>query len=363
LDRISTLERKQVDCIIVGQGLAGSAIAAQFLLKGRKVLVIDEPSRNNSSIIAAGLFNPITGKKMNKTWLADDLFPYLSQFYKAIEDITTTRFFYCLPIYRPFINIGEQNEWMSLSDESHLSGFVKDIFTESQYPGQVYDPYGGLLLNQSGYIDTKKYLAAIREWLSRSDSFIPESFDYDALKANEDGVEYKDFFASHIIFCEGPGVGSNKFFNWVPISRLKGETITIKAKFLDSVLVNRGVYVVPGGTDEWRVGSTYKFNPTDDRISEEGRTELKKSLESLIKVEYNVIHQEAGFRPVTPDRKPLLGKHPEHPTVLIFNGMGTKGVSLTPYFSDMLFQSLNSGGVIKKEVDISRFKSLYWKSR
>jgi glycine oxidase len=357
------LERKQVDCIIVGQGLAGSALAAQFLLKGRKVLVIDEPSRNNSSVIAAGLFNPITGKKMSKTWLADDLFPYLRQFYKAIEDITQTKFFHAIPIYRPFINVGEQNEWMSLGHESHLSGFIKYVFTESQYPNQVNDPFGGLTLNQSGYIDTKKYLATIREWLNRSDSLRQEHFDYDELKPTEIDVEYKDFIASHIIFCEGNRVMSNKFFNWVPISPLKGETLTIRAKFLDSVLVNRGVYVVPGGPDEWRVGSTYKFNPTDDRISEGGRTELKKSLESLIKVEYNVIHQEAGFRPVTPDRKPLLGKHPDHPTVLIFNGMGTKGVSLTPYFSDILFQTLNSGGVIKKEVDISRFKSLNWKSR
>jgi hypothetical protein len=263
-----------------------------------------------------------------------------------------------LPLYAQ-----DETGWNNLCHlVSHLSGFIKDVFTEPQYPDKVHDPYGGLLLNQSGYIDTKGYLSAVRDWLDKSDSFSAEHFDYDALTLNEDSVKYKNLLAAHIIFCEGRGVVSNKFFNWLPISPLKGETITIKAKFLDSVLVNRGVYVVPGGTDEWRVGSTYKFNPTDDRVTEEGRIELRKNLESLIKVEYNVIHQEAGFRPVTPDRKPVLGNHPEHPTVLIFNGMGTKGVSLTPYFSDMLFQSLNIGVVIKKEVDISRFKSLYWKS-
>ena len=48
-----------VDYIVVGQGLAGSAVAVQLLQRKKRVLVIDQPTGNSSSRIAAGLFNPM----------------------------------------------------------------------------------------------------------------------------------------------------------------------------------------------------------------------------------------------------------------------------------------------------------------
>jgi glycine/D-amino acid oxidase-like deaminating enzyme len=69
------------DFIIVGQGLAGSAVALQLLERKHRIMVIDNPSANHTSRIAAGLFNPVTGRKMVRSWMADILFPYLHEFY------------------------------------------------------------------------------------------------------------------------------------------------------------------------------------------------------------------------------------------------------------------------------------------
>src|SRR5688572_13855953 len=102
---------KKIDYIIVGQGLAGSALAVQLLLRGKKIMVLDNPSGNNTSSVAAGIFNPLTGNKMIRTWKADLLFPYLNNFYKRVEDITSEKFFHTTPLYRPFLSIQEQNEW------------------------------------------------------------------------------------------------------------------------------------------------------------------------------------------------------------------------------------------------------------
>src|SRR5688500_19094765 len=83
----------EVDLLIIGQGLAGSAVAMRAIGRGYKVLVQDEPSENRSSLIAAGLFNPITGKKNVKTWLADEIFPCLHQYYRWTECLTKNKFF------------------------------------------------------------------------------------------------------------------------------------------------------------------------------------------------------------------------------------------------------------------------------
>jgi hypothetical protein len=42
--------------------------------------------------------------------------------------------------------------------------------------------------------------------------------------------------------------------------------------------------------------------------------------------------------------------------------MGTKGVSLAPYFSDALVRFIENDEPINKEVDIERYKLLYWSS-
>ena len=90
------------DFIIVGHGIAGAVLADHLMKSNYTVLVINEPSLSNSSKVAAGLFNPITGRKMVKTWRADDLFDYLIPYYQHLEIEWEADFFHNKPIYRPF---------------------------------------------------------------------------------------------------------------------------------------------------------------------------------------------------------------------------------------------------------------------
>ena len=76
---------KKFDFIVVGQGLAGSAVALQLLKRNRKILVIDRLNPNSSSRVAAGLFNPVTGRNLVKTWMADELFSSLHAFYREAD--------------------------------------------------------------------------------------------------------------------------------------------------------------------------------------------------------------------------------------------------------------------------------------
>jgi glycine/D-amino acid oxidase-like deaminating enzyme len=50
--------------------------------------------------------------------------------------------------------------------------------------------------------------------------------------------------------------------------------------------------------------------------------------------------------------------HPLHPNLGILNGMGTKGVSLAPYFARQLAQHLLHGTPIMPEASIDRFQRL-----
>ena len=76
---------EKVDYLIVGQGIAGSLLAYELEQAGRRVLVLNEEKENTSSNKAAGIYNPITGRKLVKTWLADELFPGLEGYYLGLE--------------------------------------------------------------------------------------------------------------------------------------------------------------------------------------------------------------------------------------------------------------------------------------
>jgi glycine/D-amino acid oxidase-like deaminating enzyme len=143
---------------------------------------------------------------------------------------------------------------------------------------------------------------------------------------------------------------------------LKGETLTISLPEELETIFNRGVYIVPTrGNKSFMVGATYHPGDTTPQTTVSGRNELEEKLKDLINIPFVITHQNWGMRPTTPDRKPILGPHPELKNLIIFNGLGTKGVSLAPYFSGLLSDWLEGRGEIPQEVNIERFKSLYSK--
>ncbi len=351
--------RRKVDFIIIGQGLAGSALAMQLLDRGKSILVVDEPQKNYCSSVAAGLFNPITGMGIVKTWMAEEIFSSLHQFYTAAQSSLNEKFFFPQLLYRPFTSIEEQNNWMAKSADHSNHDFLEKIFIDSHWGDHLNDPFGGILVKQSGFLDVSAFLFAVRRRLIACESYVNEHFDWGDAVLESDSARYKEVETSKVISCTG-AEGSSPFFDWLPMRKLKGETITIKLNLEPRAIYNKGIYVVPTSDHcAYKVGSTYNLKDLEPGITELGRKELEEKLKLVLRMPFEIIGQQWGIRPTTIDRKPILGAHPQHATLIIFNGLGTKGVSLAPYFSGQLANWLTGAGEIQKEVNIKRFKPLY----
>lgn len=351
------------DYFIIGQGLAGSALAMQLVNLGKKVLVIDAPEKNCCSVVAAGLFNPITeGRMMKRTWMADVLFKSLHDFYTRAEKLTGHRFFFPMPLYRPFDSVAEQNEWMARSIDEYYAPFINQVFIQEQFKNTLHDPFGGLLVRQGGFLNTKRFLEAVAFWLSSKGFLLNKVFEERQLLIKSSEVAFGGFTADRIVFCQGIFTRESELFGWVPVTPLKGETLIIKASLPENMIVNRGVYLVPEGDGLWKAGATYFYRDTDPGISVEGREELEKKINDSVRVKYEVMKHEWGIRPASPDRRPILGVHPAHPRVFIFNGLGTKGVSLAPHFSMVFASCLENNTPLNEEVNIERYKSVYSRS-
>ncbi|WP_017732058.1 NAD(P)/FAD-dependent oxidoreductase [Nafulsella turpanensis] len=350
----------KTDYLIIGHGIAGAVLSFQLLQAGFQVKVIGKKGITVSSEVAAGLFNPVTGRKMVKTWHADPLFAEIEPVYRKMEALSGSRFLHFQPIYRPFTDRAEQNDWASRQGEPAYAPYIAEVFDKPRHQPYVKNPFGGLLLKQSGWLDIPTMLAAWKQYLMVQDSFIEEEFNETELQVEETFIRYKGTEARGIIYCNGTGIMESRYWHWVPLRPVKGEVLHLHSSIQLDEIINRGVFLLPQGNGRYKLGSTYDQRNHDLNPTEAARKEMLERLASLIDMPINVEGQEVGIRPATKDRRPVAGQHPQHQTLLIFNGLGTKGVSLAPYCAGILAAYLLQQKEILAEININRFFSLYY---
>jgi glycine oxidase len=352
---------KTVDFIISGMGLAGTTLSHILLSKGYSLLAFDHPDASSSSRVAAGLYNPVTGgRQMKKSWKAESLFPFLYQFYRNVERQTGKSFLYDIPIYRPFLNRQEANDFDGYSSDTAVSQFVTSISHEKSEPDFIKDPYGGVYLQQTGYLDVPVYLDASHDWFEKNGLiFKREKFDTEKIQPGHETITYETYKASKLILCQGHSLKNDRFFHWLPWSAVKGEVLEIKSDIFLNKIYNRGCFIIPGKGDIYRLGATYDWKNIDTHCTQKGKDEILGKLASLMNVNVEVIGHKAGIRPATRDRKPFSGLHPQYNNIGVFGGLGSKGVSLAPYLADKFAKFLTKGDFLNREVNIERYYSLY----
>jgi len=349
------------DYLIIGQGLAGSILAYQLLKKKKKIVIIDEKKSNTSSLIGAGLINPFTGPKMVKSWRIETLFPYLKNFYEELENATGYNFYREKTIYRPFASIEELNDWEGRSTQPNYLKFIKKNHLKDAHSAFINDPYGGAEF-YGAVLNMPIFIKAMQQYLSHQCALIIERFDEASLRLNENGVDYKGTQATNIVYCTGYQVQKSPYFGWLPIAPVKGEILHLKLDRDFETIYNKSGFIIPQEYGYYKAGSTYSRNDFSEEPTEQGKNEITKKLEALLKMNFEIVKHEAGIRPGTVSRRPLIGHHPACKQMSIFNGLGTKGVSVAPFFSDQFAKCLVEGNNLDEEVDIKKYYSLYFNS-
>jgi glycine oxidase len=344
-----------IDYIILGQGLAGSFLGYALISRQKSVLIFDTDYPNTASKVAAGIFNPITGQRMVLSWNAHRIFPFIDHYYRVLETVLNKRFYFPIGIYKPFQETRDLNDWMGKSSESFFIPFIKNIHQEGLYGHIIKDVCGGIELNQAGYVDTNSLLSAFKIFFENKKSYIVEKFDQTSLNLYEDKVIYHDYSAKKVIFCEGPSVVHNNYFNWLPFALVKGEILTLDVGELPEKVISKDIFLLPLGGTVARAGSTYERVDTSLKITVEAKHHIKKKLTSLLINDFKIIDQKVGIRPATKDRRPLMGLHPDSKLIGLFNGLGTKGVTLGPYYANQFADFIVFNRKFDREADLRRY--------
>ncbi|MHB1279011.1 MAG: NAD(P)/FAD-dependent oxidoreductase [Bacteroidia bacterium] len=319
------------DFLIIGQGIAGSVLGRMLEKEGKSFLVVDGKQTPSASRVAAGVWNPIAVKRFSKTWMADKTIPAAKAYFSGEESFFQDRFFFENQLLKLLSNKAEHAQ-MTRRWEEMLPFVEKDDSLEAA-PG-VEAPNGILRVKTAGYIDVPGFLDHIREHWIKSGNFIETHFKHSDL-LNEDGHwVWKDHVFQGVVFCEGISGLQNPWMKQMNLENTKGQVLEVRIPELDTPhILNKHIFVLPQGNSVFRVGATNEWVFDDLLPTEAGKNELLEKLEKILpgkKVE--IVRQDAGGRPTTTDRRPLMGALSE-PGLFVFNGLGSRGVLLVPYLA------------------------------
>ncbi|MBN8498168.1 FAD-dependent oxidoreductase [Accumulibacter sp.] len=344
-----------LDLLIIGQGLAGSLLAWTAQKHGLSVLVVDCFRKNSSSRVAGGVFNPITGRRFVKTWMADDLFPFAEDVYRDIELELNRKFYYQKPIYRTFTSVDQRFEFLNKIEDDDPAPFTPYLFETGILPKEIIHPFGGLVIPGGGWLNTDRFLSSIHDKLIAKQELFVSDFHHDQVKVKSGTVRWKGFEAKKLILAEGWYNQPNPWFPDLPFVPTKGEVLTLEVPGLKlDGIVSRNGFILPLENGYFRVGATYNWDELSFDPTEAGREELLLKVKSMISCPFEIIEHEVGVRPTVNDRRPFIGWSKAHQEIGIFNGFGTKGVSLIPWFANHFIEHIIEGKKLLDEVDVAR---------
>ncbi|SEA11599.1 Glycine/D-amino acid oxidase [Arachidicoccus rhizosphaerae] len=343
---------KQVDVLIVGQGIAGTFLSFELMEAGFSVMVIDNQQGGSASRVASGVINPVTGRRVVETWKIGALLPLALDSYNRIA----------LRLQMP--PVARAVEILSVHGSEQMrdafnkrmeagSAYIREINVDK--PGRFFNhPYGASVITPALLIDIKGLLDRYRLYLQSKQCLMACQMDWSALQLDQDrlqqygAVSYpygaapeEKIQAKWIIAADGWQAGSNPYFKQLAFRYNKGEALIVDIAGLSREYIYKLRYsVVPWEGDTmtasknlfW-VGSTYQWTFEHDQPSDAFKENVLEFLDKELLLPYSVEDHLAAVRPASINRRPFAGFHEDYPQLGVLNGLGTKGCSLAPYLA------------------------------
>lgn len=354
---------------IFGAGIAGTAIANELTKRGKKVLLVDPHVSETSAGPPAALVNPATGKRAKMGWNAHECLPALRTVIEELQEFDNSKpLISDTGVIRPAIDEKlAENFRDALHKYDWPEGWIRwmDKDEVMAFNPKIAPNEGALFLDVGFTVFVDRYQQTIRRYLRahgvdcvyESARYHPKNENSGFLIRFENGKEAE---SEHVVVAAGHQTPFFEDWEYLPLHRVKGQIVHFEADHdLDWECGTSAMgYSLRRGKRGLIVGSTYEHNFEDLSTSEEAYQriigKLKKMYPSLVdKVQKK--DQMAGVRVTTPNRLPVIGRHPEHQNLCIYTAMGSKGFLFSHYVAGLLADHLTKENEIPEELSTSRF--------
>lgn len=346
----------KIDFIVAGGGLAGCILAWTLRQAGRSVALFDAPPGPVCSRVAAGLYHPLTGRRLSLAWRLPELLRAGDLLFRTIEAAAERPCLHRIPIRRSFVDRTMAESWSKRRDEAIRSGLTIRDFT----PGPddpTLSPFGGYELDGCGWVDTGSLLRTVTGELEREGRLIRRRMTADNLESSSGRVSFGAFEAGAVVFAEGHLGRRNPLWQGLPLIPNHGEILEIRIDGPLRECIHLGeLYLVPRGGGKWLAGATHDWTMAHGEPTVAGRRTLEDQLKRFLRSDFEVTDHRAGVRPASGDTMPFVGRHPDDSRIWVFNGFGSRALLLAPYCAELLNRSCDGDFSLPEEIDVRRFE-------
>lgn len=322
--------------LIVGDGLAGNLVAWELWDQGIEFEIWGDSSPAASDV-AAGMFNPVSFRRILPVWHAHEHLEIARERYAFCEKNLGEKLWHDVSLLRVFPDESYANEWNErIAKEHPVSAFIEGC-VEGDWHASIHAPFGVGRIRSAGWVD-------VQLLIGKSRGFWREKNIWSALHWNlADGCP-EGFDA--VIDCRGVGAKADLQQYGLEVRPNQGEVLTLKiAHSVGSETVNNVTWAMPIASDLVRIGSTYRWDFTEAQVLESSQKILVDKANAARNQQLfnrsDIIDHRAGLRPASPDRRPFLGRlASDIPWYLVCNGWGTRGVLIGPRTAAWTVRSL-----------------------
>ena len=326
--------------LILGQGLAGSCLGLKLAMAGRKFTIISSTRHASASQKAAGLMNPVTGRRMALTWNYDNVWPLALKFYPAALAFLNTEnngIFTARTIRKALHSKEEMN---FLEAKSAWAGFQEIIRIENKNKNEeeIFENLSGWASCNSGArLQVPEFLKAARKYFSEQGSLVDEEFLPENLikTSAEGGWSWNGKQFDAVVSCLGLGCP------WISpeLWAVKGQLFTLEGLPLKGPdILKTEHFLIPLQDGKVLAGSTYEREFEHAEPDEAGFELITGEILPELRRKLKVTESWSGIRPTTHDRRPVIRQLDDG--LFAINGLGSKGVSLSPYAAAELMKLL-----------------------
>jgi glycine oxidase len=339
--------------LIIGQGLAGTALAWRLWERGVPFVIADRDEPVTCSKVAAGLITPITGMRLTVSWRYVLFYREALRFYRECGRHLQQRFLFPRGYVRLLKNEQEIAKWEKRRRDPDMQPFLHR--KQPQLDATVIrDPHNGFQQRHAAWLDTTAYLQTSRRFFESLHAWIKADVQPADVHDDAEGVEWNGQRFSHIIWAQGWSAEKHPLLHWVPFQSALGTILTVTADLHgEKRILNRGCWLLPRNDGTLRAGSTYEWTFADQNTPSPTQVQaLEASLQNLLKAPAHITATQSAVRPIIKNRQALMGTHPSHPRVAFLNGLGSKGSLRSPWLARHLIEHLLDGSEIEAEMDL-----------
>lgn len=409
------------DVIIIGGGVVGLMTAYSLQKAGRSVTVIDEgdisdcTSFGNAGLLSAFDKTPLSNpgvvldtlKLMIKGESPVNIHPKLDYklfrwLYKFVQSANENRLKRTLALFEKYGQITiDRYKQMQIADgldfDFHHDGMLS-VFTEQQsfdkklskYNFEDFDRFevfskekikeylplgnekikGAILFKRNAHLDPRKVMLELKNYLSNNGvEFILNerinNIKFKDKKVSSISSALNNYEAQTYIMCTGyqtlladirkkelmmtPAKGYSLTFTMD--KQLQPKTTTL---FADLFIV-----MTPRQNDV-RLTSKLELGSTDTKVIKKQIDSIKENIKKYtIPFEMKNVVEWSGFRPLTPNDMPLIGRDDEYSNLIYGMGLGWLGMTFAPSVGEVLKDLVINDIENKKSDDILLFSGFY----